>query len=323
VYKGGGRKGGDGDGDGDANPVVEKLKYGHRMGVYYMLVFGSLLIALVIFKNKGLKKVFRKAVFKRQNIEDIGEDIGNDPKMKMKMWHYVLLFLAIFVAVFIGLWLIGAFLYILIGNITKDNSFQISKDVWKYIFINYDGIPIAMHFWLVFILVVLVLSVHYLGYAKFFSGWYDDMYFQDTGKKNEDDQLDSFIHYYALTILVMFTFFMILLCMNKMAIKNGSQLYAYYTMIMMLVYLALSVYILKQYKWGKNKKLAFIALLVFAVVFLYMFIITLIVTVTEGNGALKAMFGKGKKGRLFKDMIFRWGIDVSKVPTKKATEADA
>lgn len=323
-YVGGGEDAGEGEGSGDKPPPnigATNIKYGQRMSLYFLLVFASLLISLIIFKNKA----FKKAIFKRNPVKDIGEDIGNDTKKKTKMWTYVLLFISIFVAIFIGLWLVGSFIYIFIGVLGEDEPYKVAKQVWKYIFINFDEIPIGLNFWLVFFLVIIVLSFHYLGYAAFFNGWYEDMFFQDTGKKKEDSQLDSFIHYYAITILVIFTFFMILLCMKAMSQPGQTQLYAYYTMFMFLIYLAFSLYLMKQYKWGKYKKLAMILLLIFIVVFMYLFVITLLVSVVVASGGkgpspLKAIFKKGSG--TYSNLFLRWGIDASSViPSKKAAAA--
>lgn len=219
----------------------------------------------------------------------------------------------------------GCFVFILIGLINQDEPFKVAKKVWKHIFINFDGIPIGLNFWLVFFLIVIVLSIHYLGYSTFFNGWYEDMYFQDVGKRREDTQLDGFIHYYSLTILVLFTFFMILLCLKMMIQPGETQLYGFYTMFAFLIYLCIAMYVIKQYKMGRYKRILFILILVFMVVFLYMFVIVLIVSImsTKSPSPLKEMFGKGSG--IFVNMILRWGIDASAVmpAKKKAAKAEA
>lgn len=316
--EGGGVEEGDDAGeDSGVNPVIKNIGYGQRMSVYFLLVFASLFIALVVFKTNAIQT----AVFKKK-VDDIGKEVEDDPKKKVKLWIHVLLFIAIFLGVFLGLWLIGAFIYVFFGVLSEDEPFNVAKQVWKHIFISFNEIPIGMNFWLVLFLIILVLAVHYLGYSMFFKGWYEDMYFQDSGnkKKKQDTQIESFIHYYALTILVLFTFFMILLCMKTMVQKGESKLYAYYTMFFFLIYLALAVYVLKKYKQGDYVKISFVAILVFLVVVMYSLLITLIVSVIvstsgkKGPSPLKGMFKKG----MFSNIILRWGIDVSSViPSKK------
>lgn len=308
VYAGGGDDGG----NEPENPVLNKIAYGHRIGVYYLLAFGSLLVTLVIFKQKVFYKLFTKLVFKRDTVDDISEYVDDDGKKKIKMWLYVLLFIGVFVVVFFVMWLVGCFLYLLIGMLARDHPFKEASAAWKHIFISYNGVSIGLNFWLMFLLLILLLAVHYLGYSMFFKGWYDDMYFQDMGKKREDTQLDSFIHYYALTLLVMFTFMMILLCMDRMAFccKGVDNTYAYYTMCMLLGYMVLSVYILKEYKAARYKRLAFISLLVFAIVFLYSFVIVIIDSIRySSTNIVKAYF----KRKFFKRHVLSWGIDISGV----------
>lgn len=274
-----------------------KMEYFQRWNIYFFIFFLSVFFAIMTVKDKQIVK----GVFKQKTVPNMA-DVGKDDNERwVKIVRFTCVFIALIIAYHIGFFIL-AYFYIGFGNIFLDRKGTASS-YWKEIFWKYKNpfkkeIFIGKTYMVMLIMVLLVVFVCYIGFSKWFPDWFDSLYFQTTIKKKDDTQTTKYAYYYGLFLITMMLFFIMILNLN---VLEDNQLYMYYNIIFAVAYLILIFYIIRQYKNGDKKKLAFITLLVFIMFFLYPILLSLIKMEKGG----KDIFS----GNFLKNLIFNFGLN--------------
>lgn len=241
------------------------MEYFKRWNLYFFIFFLSVFLAIFIMKDPELiKAIFKKT--KYTNITDI------DPQKK---WTYLMRFTIVFVCIVLALnigFIIGTYIYLAYGSLFTNKQMTLKEIFWKYKDED-EVINIGKTYILTMAFVLFITYILYLGYTKWFPKYFDNTYYQSTGKKPEPSQLQKYIFNYATFLICMMVFFILLLVIHHF---DNNRLQLIYNIIFYLLYLIMSLLILKEVKFGQYKKIAYISILIFLMFFMYPILLDLI-----------------------------------------------
>jgi hypothetical protein len=253
-------------------PIDNNLEYFQRFNLYYFIFFISVFLAIITIRIPEVEKSLTKRF--KIGVNDLVIDNPDSDKRWLFMIRYTIVFIS-FVILYNIVLVIGVYVFTNIASEFIPNNIKFSELFWSYKDVTGKQIVIGKTYLMVLILVTLVTYVHYLGFTRWFKDWFGDMYFQSTNKKKDDNQLQSYTYNYGLFLIAMMIFFMIMVNMQRM---GGNKVYLTYNIIFFIGFLILSFIIIKEYKFGNPKKLAFIVIMVFMAFCLYPVLISLITT---------------------------------------------
>ena len=270
-----------------------KMEYFQRWNLYFLLFFLSVFLAVIVFRIKGVPEM----ILKKKRVNDMAVDISKDPTTR---WRRIVELTVVFIAFVLAFNLaliagVGVFKG-LTGLFMSKNT-KMSEIFWKYTDPYGQTVEIGKTYIGVLLQVCFLTFVCYIGFSKWFPDWFDNMYFQSSGKKKEDTQVQRYLFVYGLFLIAMMLFFMILL---DVAVLDSNKLYMFYNIIFFLGYLILTFIIMKEFRMGNIKKLAFISILVFLMFFAYPLLLSLIKLEKSGADAFS--------GRFLMNMLFNFSI---------------
>jgi hypothetical protein len=287
----------------EAKSSVLYIEYFQRWNIYFFIFFISVFLAILTMNNKNLVK----RIFKVRNIGDLSqiEGCGNiDTCDNMKRWRKIILFTLIFILLVlsynIGFIILSIVYFYLGGKMAKipgTPSDKVANIFWRYK--NQDGNDefIGKSYFMIMLLVLFIVFISYMGFSKWYKDWFNNLYFQTTKNKKDPSQPQKYIYFYALFLITMMLFFMILLNIQLLE-SNGFMMYINF--IFIGIYLVLTFVIIKEYEYGFKKKLGFIAILVAILFFFHPVILKLLLA--DSNSS--ELFGKD----FLKSLIFNFTL---------------
>jgi len=274
-----------------------RFAYYQRRNVMLLIFLMSVFLAIITINNKNIVKV----IFKTKTVDDLST-IDNK---WTKMIRFTILFIVFIIAYIIAL-LIGVYIYFNIGSMFLNDKIPISHKFsnifWSYKNDVDEDVFVGLDYIIALIIVLFVVYIAYMGFAKWYPDWLDSIYFQSIEKKNgkeDDTQPQKYIYYYAILIVLMMFFYLIVFDVNLL---QKSKLYMFINIIFLLGYMIIALIILKEYKFGNPEKLAFIVILISIMFILYPIVISLL----KGGGEAKDMFST----HFLMDLLFHFGITV-------------
>ena len=274
-----------------------RFPYYQRRNVMLLIFLLSVFLAIITVKDPNIVK----AIFKTKTVNDLSTI--ND-KWK-KMIRFTILFIAFIVAYIVAL-LIGVYIYLNLGSMYLNDKIPImekfSNIFWSYKNDVDEDVFIGIDYIIALVIVLFIVYIAYMGFSKWYPDWLESIYFQTIDKNNgkpDDTQAHKYIYYYAILIVLMMFFYLIVFDVNLL---QKSKLYMSVNIIFLLGYMILALIILKEYKFGNPKKLAFIVILIVLMFILYPIVISLL----KGGNETKEMFSNN----FLMDLLFHFGINV-------------
>ena len=262
------------------------MEYFQRWNLYLFIFFISVFLAIItINKTKISQKLL-----KNKSITDMSTDLGDEQERWKRMVNYTIVFICIVLMYNLAL-MFGAYIWIHIGKMFTSNP-KPALDIWETIFWKYKNpfdevIEIGKTYMITLIMVLFVVFTCYIGFSKWFPDWFDSMYFQSTPKKKQDTQPQDYIYYYAIFLIGMMLFLVIILDIKML---GDNKMYMFYNIAFFIAYMILVLFILREYKNGKPKKLGLTAILVFLMFFTYPILLSLIKMEKKGSDIFNAKF---------------------------------
>lgn len=273
-----------------------KMEYFQRWNLYIFIFFLSVFFAILTMKDKNLVA----SLLKRSKINDMANDLGNENLRWKRVTEFTVVFVALVFAYNLA-FVFGMFIWLAIGRLFVERNEPL-KASWKKIFWKYtnewgEQVFIGKTYFLTLILVCFLTFVCYIGFSKWFKDWLNSLYFQTNQNKKQAPQTQKYIHYYALFLIIMFIFFVMLIDVKQL---KDNKLYMFYNIAFFMAFLIMALSIFKDFLNGNRKKLAFVVLLLFLMFFLYPILMTMLMMETNIKSILNRNF--------FKKVIFDLSI---------------
>ena len=251
----------------------DHMDYFQRWNVFLLIFLISIFLAILTMKNK----IFINKILKQKKVDDLST---LDDKWT-KIIRFTIFFIALILAYNIAL-IIGVYLYFGIGNMFLSDKDKIPAKTkfiqmfWKYENDINDEVFIGKDYAVALSVILFIVFVAYMGFSKWYPDWLDNIYFQTvdkSNKKKDDTQPEKYIYYYAIFLILMMFFYLLILDVGML---TNNKLYMAYNFIFLIGYMILALIILKEYKFGNPKKLAFIVIMIVLMFLLYPILLSLI-----------------------------------------------
>ena len=269
-----------------------KMEYFQRWNIYFFIFFISIVLALLTLKSKRIERKLFKTTkpvtdMRKQNTKHI--------------MNYTIVFICLILAYHIVLYIFAAG-YLFLGKHLLKIPHS-TKDLWKHVFWEYKDsfdtdITIGKNYLLILLVTLFVVFVFYIGFAKWFKGWYSSLYYESTNKKKQDTAPQSYAYFYAMFMIVMFLFMSVLL---NTRLLSDNTIYMAYNIIFFIALLIMTFTILKELKNNNKKRMAFFVILVAMVFLAYPIVISLITLQNSAGDFFNADF--------LKNIIFNFSLN--------------
>ena len=268
-----------------------RMEYFQRWNLYFFIFFLAVFVAILTMPT------VTKGLLKKADVKDMSSGLDKDPKIRWKrIIHFTIVFV-VFVLVYFIAFMVGVNLWQGLAGVFVDKVTPFSELFWKYKDPFGENVEIGKTLILTLAFVLFVSFVFYLGFSKWFPDYFEGLYYQSTLKKKDDKQPQRYIYNYGLFLIAMMTLFIILINVKML---GDNQLYMFYNFAFYLGFMIMAFIIIKEFRYGKHEKLAFLIILAFLAFFLYPVLISLIKMEKGGGDILNSKF--------VTNVIFNFGL---------------
>lgn len=258
-----------------------RMEYFQRWNLYFFIFFLAVFVSILMMPG------VTKALLKKADVKDMSAGLDKDPQVRWKRIIHLTIVFVTFVLVFFIAFMVGVNLWQGIGSAFADKVTPFSQLFWKYKDPYGETIEIGKTLILTLAFVLFVTFVFYLGFSKWFPEYFEGVYYQSTLRRKDDKQPQKYIYNYGLFLIAMMTLFIILINVRML---SDNQLYMFYNVVFYLAFMIMSFIIIKEFKFGKHDKLAFLVILAFLAFFAYPVLISLIKMEKGGGDILNSTF---------------------------------
>lgn len=268
-----------------------RMEYFQRWNLYYFIFFLAVFVSILTMPS------VTKGLLKKAEVKDLSSGIDKNPKIRWKRIIHLTIVFCVFVLVYFIAFMVGVNLWQGFASAIVDKVTPFSELFWKYKDPFGETMEIGKTLILTLMFVLFVTFVFYLGFSKWFPEYFEGVFYQSTLRKKDDKQPQKYIYNYGLFLIAMMTLFIILINLRML---SDNQLYMFYNVIFYIAFMIMSFIIIKEFKFGKHDKLAFLVILAFLAFFLYPVLISLIKMEKGGGDILNSKF--------VSNVIFNFGL---------------
>lgn len=256
----------------EINTIVSDSIYFQKINTLFVILFFCIIIAL------PLMKIFLNNVFPEDDSDSNFAEGNTDPNIRWKKIIKLTFLFILFIIIlhFIIFLIIFAFFYMkaILSDETDIEPFKIAIDKLKLMAWEYEDdqqkiIGLIPYYMLLFF-VLIIMFLFYLVYTKLVKGYFNNIFYENVYNPKNPEAEDKpqpikYLYQYAVFIVLMMLFVLLLLNYTKLVDKKFLFVY---NILYVALYILITINILKLQLNGQITKF-----IIFIVLFIFLFVI--------------------------------------------------